>query len=99
VTAKNILQRYCSKRCYADANAVDKNRTCPTCGTAFMANHRTHAFCGPKCQSKSRRLDLPPKQCAACGVDFQPRDRTQSERRRFCTSGCAAGSRWRCEAA
>lgn len=102
VTAKNVRQKYCDEKCFKAAKSVDKNRMCPTCGIGFIANHRTHEYCSPHCQSRARKVELPTKKCETCGVEFQPRDRWQNERRRFCSRACsdeAQRARWKCEAA
>lgn len=66
----------------------DRNRTCPRCGTAFVAKDLRTVHCSRHC---AYLKDLPTKACERCGVEFR-KDPTWShaywETRRFCSRKC-----------
>jgi hypothetical protein len=92
VTAKRVRQKFCSELCFTEAKSVDRGRMCPTCGTAFVATYKSHRYCSQPCNPQTRKLDLPVKQCRACGKNFRPRTRAEAERREFCSRTCAASA-------
>lgn len=56
---------------------------CSRCGAPYVAKHRHHYYCSPRCASLSRPVEL---KCAGCGCKFTV-GRNQSSRR-YCSQEC-----------
>lgn len=80
--------RYCSRSCSgaAKANGEPGHPTCPGCGKTFRvkpSHVARRVYCSLACSK------LKPRDCAHCGVAFQPKASAQ----RYCSSKCFGADR------
>ena len=80
--------KYCSNKCYSEANKKYKERSCEWCGKKLNRPQlqKYQSFCSRKCYAffiKSKRIT---KICEFCGMTFDVYK--QKEKQRFCSNGC-----------
>lgn len=79
----------CQRLARHAADTAARPRTCPVCGSGFLACRPDQACCSLACASERRRLDAP-RTCEGCGAEIA---RPLPEQR-FCRQQCQTNT-WR----
>lgn len=88
--------RFCSKNCLLKYHRehTKETRYCPVCNSPFeVYKNNKKKYCSRECQDKAaqeaRQINLSPKKCELCGMEFQP----IFSQHKYCSMECSRKAR------
>jgi len=89
ITSKQPDKKFCSLSCKNEGHKNRVELTCAQCGDSFEVRECRadgREFCSKACGNRNRGCFIPKRNCAGCGIKFQPpRDRPEQE---YCMPAC-----------